>query len=101
MATSPLLLLDARDLKESGIAKSWTQIKKLQQQFGFPLGRMVRHLRKWTAEEVGDWLANCPSARHSPVKGAAKTRRGRPPKQKPSEADRQASVEAPRAPLDA
>jgi hypothetical protein len=67
-------LLGARALKELGIAKSWVMIRELRREPGFPLGRLVGHLRKWTEEEIEDWFRRCRTERPSPIRGAAKQR---------------------------
>lgn len=73
-------LVRFRDLKERGIANSWAQLRNLQTDHGFPLGRMLGpNTRVWTEEEIDDWIAARPVA-GPPPRGAAKAGRGRPRK---------------------
>jgi hypothetical protein len=67
-----------RDLQARGIVKSWAQLKRLIQEYGFPPGRMISpNIRVWSEEEeIGPWLKNRPVAGPEP-RGAAKHRRER------------------------
>jgi hypothetical protein len=56
MPTHPLVLLRFPDLKRRGIAKSWTQLRRLEKHCGFPPGRMCGpQTRTWTEQEVDEW----------------------------------------------
>jgi predicted DNA-binding transcriptional regulator AlpA len=73
-------LLRFRDLQERGIVKSWPQLKRLTEKYGFPKGRMISpNIRTWTEAEVDAWFESRPTTGPAP-RGAAKTRRGRPRK---------------------
>ena len=51
-----------RDIKARQIADSWSQLKNLQEKFGFPTGRLIGpHTRAWTENEIADWLASRPT----------------------------------------
>jgi hypothetical protein len=73
-----------RDLKERGIVDSWAQLDNLIKKYGFSPGRMLSpNVRVWDEEkEIEPWLASRPVAGNgNPVpRGAAKTGKGRPPK---------------------
>lgn len=57
-------LLRFRDLKARKIASSYTQLKRLQDDHGFPSGRLLGpNSRAWTEEEVAQWFANRPIER--------------------------------------
>jgi hypothetical protein len=44
-----IVLLRYRDLKARGIVASWAQLKRLQDHYGFPLGRMLSpNTRVWS-----------------------------------------------------
>jgi hypothetical protein len=50
------------DLKRLGFVDSYAQLRRMQQQLGFPLGRMISpNIRTWEANEIADWYANRPS----------------------------------------
>jgi predicted DNA-binding transcriptional regulator AlpA len=77
----PITLLRFRDIKECGIAASWSQLRNLIKKYGFPLGRMISpNVRAWHEAEIDSWLASRPTAGPE-LRGAAKARRGRPRKQ--------------------
>jgi hypothetical protein len=62
------------DLKQRNIVKSWTQLKRLQQHFNFPKGRMVGpNTRAWTEQEIDEWVASRP-VDGPPTRGAAKAK---------------------------
>jgi len=71
-------LLRFRDLQARGVVKSWTQLKRLIEEYGFPPGRMLSpNIRVWSEEgEVEPWLKNRPVAGPEP-RGAAKANRDR------------------------
>jgi predicted DNA-binding transcriptional regulator AlpA len=72
------------DLVQAKIVGSWTQLARLQDEEGFPLGVLLgANTRAWKLDEVQAWLASRPTARKVPP---AK-RRGRP--RKPAEAPAQ------------
>jgi hypothetical protein len=51
------------DLKAHGICNNYTQLRRLQNFYGFPVGRMVGgQTRTWTEEEVIAWYNARPSA---------------------------------------
>jgi hypothetical protein len=57
------VLLRFKDLQERGIAKSREQLSKIQEKYGFPLGRwMTPNVRVWTEEDVLTWLESRPVA---------------------------------------
>ena len=50
-----------RDLQERGVVDSWPQLKRLQEKYGFPLGRMLApNTRCWDEAEVDVWIASRP-----------------------------------------
>jgi hypothetical protein len=50
-----------KDLKARGIVTSWPQLQRMQQEYGFPTGRLLgANMRAWTVEEVEEWLSKCP-----------------------------------------
>jgi predicted DNA-binding transcriptional regulator AlpA len=56
-------LLRFKDLHEHNIAKSREQLRTMQEDYGFPLGRwMTPNVRVWTEEEVNTWLESRPIA---------------------------------------
>ena len=64
------------DLYERGIAKSWPQLKNLQDKYGFPKGRLIGgNTRAWSEEEIAAWLESRPTD-SVPLKGAAKRNAG-------------------------
>jgi hypothetical protein len=65
------------DLKARGIVKSWTQLKRLIELYGFPAGRMVSpNIRAWTDEEIDEYVESCP-VEGPPPRGAAKQKHER------------------------
>jgi predicted DNA-binding transcriptional regulator AlpA len=62
-----------RELKERNIVRSWTQLKNLINNYGFPPGRMTGGNRTWTDEEVTEWREQCP-VEGPELRGAAKIR---------------------------
>ena len=67
-----------KELKRRGIVKSRTRLKTLQEDHGFPLGRLIgRNVRAWDEEtEIDPWLKSRPTA---PKSGTPKSK-GRPRK---------------------
>jgi predicted DNA-binding transcriptional regulator AlpA len=64
-------------LQQRGIVKSWPQLKRLQEKYGFPKGRMISpNVRAWPEDEVDEYLASRPVEGPEP-KGAAKQHRDR------------------------
>jgi predicted DNA-binding transcriptional regulator AlpA len=62
------------DLKEAGIVDSWSQLKRLQEHEGFPIGCMLGpRTRVWQEQEIEDWFASRPTA-GPPPRGNAKAR---------------------------
>jgi hypothetical protein len=56
-------LLRFKDLQERGIVKSREQLRQIQQNYGFPLGRwMTPNTRVWTEAEIAGWLESRPQA---------------------------------------
>jgi predicted DNA-binding transcriptional regulator AlpA len=85
-------LLRFRHLKERGVVDSWPQLKRLQQFYGFPQGRMLSpNVRTWTEDEIDTWIGSRPTAGPAP-RGAAKARRGRPRKTERSATSASASA---------
>jgi hypothetical protein len=73
---SPALvsLLRFLDLQQRNIVKSWPQLKRLQENYGFPKGRMIgANTRAWTHQEIDEWVATRPVDGPAP-RGAAKAR---------------------------
>jgi predicted DNA-binding transcriptional regulator AlpA len=72
-----------KDLVESGIVRSWTQLLRMIDDEDFPAGVMLGpHTRPWRADEVQEWLAARPTAR-KPIPPNARHPRAR----KPADAD--------------
>ena len=68
-----------RELKERGIVNNRPSLKNLQEQRGFPLGKLTgANSRTWTEDEVDEWVDSQPEA-PKPVL-PAKRPRGRPRK---------------------
>jgi predicted DNA-binding transcriptional regulator AlpA len=66
-----------RDLKNRGLVKSWPQIKRLIEEYGFPPGRMLSpNVRAWTDEEVEQYENSRPVAGPE-LRGIAKINRDR------------------------
>jgi predicted DNA-binding transcriptional regulator AlpA len=54
-------LLRFKDLKDQGVVTSWPQLRRMQEHYGFPAGRLLGvNIRAWTESEVKQWLAACP-----------------------------------------
>jgi predicted DNA-binding transcriptional regulator AlpA len=69
------VLLRFRDMKERGIVNSWPQLKRLQTEHGFPLGRMLSpNIRAWTLAEIDEWIASRPIENTTPLRGAPKAK---------------------------
>ena len=65
------------DLRARNVVKSWTQLKRLIEEYGFPPGRMLSpNVRAWTEEEIDAYCASCPVEGPEP-RGAAKRNRDR------------------------
>jgi hypothetical protein len=70
------VLLRFRDLKARGVVKNWPQLKRLQQLYGFPLGKMLSpNIRVWTEAEIDAWIESRPIENIQPLRGALRTRR--------------------------
>lgn len=68
------VLLRFADLRARNIVSSWTQLKRLQEEYGFPHGRMLTpNCRTWTEEEVDEWYSTRPVENDRPLQGAAST----------------------------
>jgi hypothetical protein len=68
-----------RDLQTAGVAKSWPQLARMIELYGFPPGRLLSpQVRVWTDEEIDGWLATRPIRADAAPRGVAKSRRGRP-----------------------
>jgi predicted DNA-binding transcriptional regulator AlpA len=53
-----------RDIRAAGIATSWTQLNKLIDEDGFPIGVMLSpNIRAWRVNEIEAWLATRPTER--------------------------------------
>jgi predicted DNA-binding transcriptional regulator AlpA len=51
-----------RDLKASGVAANWPQLRTMISEYGFPPGRLLSpSVRVWTTTEVRDWLDQRPT----------------------------------------
>jgi hypothetical protein len=65
------------DLKTRNIVKSWPQLKRLVELYGFPPGRMLSpNIRVWTEDEIDAYLESRPIEGPAP-RGAAKAKRDR------------------------
>jgi predicted DNA-binding transcriptional regulator AlpA len=54
------------DLRDAGIVKSWQQLRRMIEQWGFPAGRLLSpNVRAWTPEEINTWHASRPTERKS------------------------------------
>src|SRR5262245_60234744 len=54
------------DIQAAGIAGSWTQLNRLIDEEGFPVGCMLSpNIRAWKLAEVEAWLATRPTERKS------------------------------------
>jgi predicted DNA-binding transcriptional regulator AlpA len=74
----PVQLLRFADLKKRGVAGSWAQLKRLQQDHDFPLGRMLSpNIRAWTDDEIDAWWKSCPVENTRALQGASLTRHER------------------------
>jgi|AmaraimetFIIA100_FD_contig_71_2125780_length_1296_multi_4_in_0_out_0_1 hypothetical protein len=62
-----------RDLKARNVVRSWTQLKNLTDNYGFPPGRMTGGNRTWTDDEIAEWREQCP-VEGPELRGAAKMR---------------------------
>jgi hypothetical protein len=52
------------DLREAKIVDSWPQLRRLQDEEGFPLGYLVSpNIRVWTVASVTAWLKSRPTER--------------------------------------
>jgi hypothetical protein len=70
-----------RDLKANGVARSWPQLCRMIELYGFPPGRLLTpQIRVWTDEEIAGWLATRPIRSDAAPRGVAKSKRGRPRK---------------------
>ena len=84
-------LLRFSDLRAGGIVSNWPQLRHLQEDHGFPPGRLLSpRIRAWTPSEVEDWIAKRPVESTRPLQGAAKARRERRRKAEQSRVEGQA-----------
>lgn len=68
-------LLRYRDLVERGIVRSRPQLKRLQEHYGFPLGRLLSpNSRTWTRTEITQWYETRPAVDPAQLRGAARTK---------------------------
>jgi hypothetical protein len=87
-------LLRYRDLVARRIVSNRPQLKRLQEQYGFPLGRMMSpNTRTWTEGEVGEWYETRPVAEPGQWRGAARVKHER--KQETAKAVNQTAAEKP------
>jgi hypothetical protein len=57
-------LLRYANLKAHGVVNNRTHLRRLQQNHGFPLGKLVSpNIRTWTEDEVDVWYASRPTER--------------------------------------
>ena len=69
------IILRFANLKRNGIVNSWPQLKRLQTEQGFPLGKMLSpNIRAWTEAEIDQWIESRPVENSQPLKGAPKAR---------------------------
>jgi hypothetical protein len=69
------VLLRYDDLRERNIVRSRPQLRNLQKNHGFPLGRMLSaNTRTYTEAEVDEWLGSRPIANPRPLQGARRVR---------------------------
>jgi predicted DNA-binding transcriptional regulator AlpA len=79
-----MVLLRFRDLRSRGVVLNRVTLANRIKNDGFPPGRMLGpNERAWTDQEIDDWIASRPVAGPVP-RGAAGTRRGRPPRKIPA-----------------
>jgi hypothetical protein len=65
-------LLRYTDLEARGIVSNRVQLKRLQEHYGFPRGRMLSpNTRTWTEQEIEEWYASRPVDEPSALRGAA------------------------------
>jgi hypothetical protein len=73
------VFLRFRDLKKKNIVRSWTALRNLVLNHGFPPGVMFSpNVRAWDETVVDAWLATRPTAGPS-LRGAAKRAHDKPP----------------------
>src|SRR6516165_9699504 len=66
-------LLRFNDLVECGIVNNRPQLRRLQEEHGFPVGRMLSpNTRTWTETEIAEWYATRPANASTQIRGAAK-----------------------------
>lgn len=72
------VVLRFADLRERGIVKSWPQLKRMQEDHGFPPGRMLSpNVRIWTEDEIEKFIDLRPVGNDRPLQGAARIRHQR------------------------
>jgi predicted DNA-binding transcriptional regulator AlpA len=73
-------VLRFKDLVESRLVKTWTDVRNLVRNHDFPPGRMLTNrVRVWTEPEIKDWLQSRPVASDLPMQGRAKAAVGATP----------------------
>jgi predicted DNA-binding transcriptional regulator AlpA len=66
-------LLRYADLVERRFVRNRPQLKRLQEQHGFPRGRMLSpNTRTWTEQEIEEWYATRPVVEPGQWRGAAR-----------------------------
>jgi predicted DNA-binding transcriptional regulator AlpA len=66
-------LLRFRDLVERKITNNRPHLKRLQEQHGFPRGRMISpNIRTWTEDEIAAWYETRPVVEPGQWRGAAR-----------------------------
>jgi predicted DNA-binding transcriptional regulator AlpA len=52
-----------KDLQRLNVVKSWPQLRYMQDQYGFPEGKLLgANTRAWPSSEVKEWLDSRPTA---------------------------------------
>ena len=68
-------LLRYTDLEARGIVSNRVQLRRLQEHYGFPRGRMLSpNTRTWTEQEIEDWYASRPVDEPGALRGAARAK---------------------------
>jgi Prophage CP4-57 regulatory protein (AlpA) len=66
-------LLRYADLEARGIVSNRVQLKRLQEHYGFPRGRMLSpNTRTWSEQEIEEWYASRPVEEPGALRGVAR-----------------------------